>query len=251
MFKFYKDPKSEDKDYVENIFTMLYNLYGKINFQQSRIEIPAQIVGFDELKEYLTKFLFELRLEGITISELGTNEEVPEERFGLPATHEYIQEQGTFKVRITRFGIDNPQITLVEIILFFASLKFNKDGFAVPDEIFDDVEQSYRPFLVLLSIYYGYGILLLERNWISGGYYCDEEMILKRYKYYVPLEINTLIYAFSIGHYYRQFIFHDTSLKTNLSHLNVEIRKEINICEKYFQRNKSDLMNWIIDNGVG
>jgi hypothetical protein len=237
-FFFLSKPKTNDIDYVEDIYFTLYNAYGvsyRIVFAH---EILPDLRTFETLKEFIRIILFDLKIHSNIIETEDNFEYV----FNLPRTYYYEEVDDDLTIFITKFGIENPEITIVEILLFLIGVKLFKDGVvSVTDEIYEDVENSYRPFLVIAAVFFGYGELLISRHTITGGFYDDNDDLALRYSYKVPLELNTMLYAqaFVVSMQKKHF----NNMPRNFKKMNSQIKTELKSCLKYIESGKSILFN--------
>jgi hypothetical protein len=238
MFKS-KLPKTKDVIYVEDVFSLLINGYKKIRNEKSKAEIFPNLVGFDELKSFIRKLLFELNIEVRIVQ----SEEIEQEYvFGLPRTFYFDDLNGRLQLSITKFGSDNPQVTICEVVPLLVSIRLEADeSVNIGDEIFQNIEEVYRPLMIVISIYFGFGEVFLARNWISGNYLEDVSGIVMNYVYSVPLDLNTIIYAFSLISFLQNKIYQEPI--PDITYLNKAISKEYKSCIKYLKNGGSQFAN--------
>lgn len=241
MINFRKDPKSKDLEYIEEIYSIFFEAYGrqvKVNFHEL---IKPEIKSFHELKEFLSLLCNELNIK----ASMKISNENGEYIFELPRTYFYDEVNDEIVLSITDFGVLNPEITVVEVLLFLIGVKIFKDGLiSVTDDIYEDLENSYRPFLVCTAIFFGFGNFLLARNIISGGYYDETDEMFLKYTYRVPLDLSTMIYANSIIIAHQKQFFNNSS--NSIHFLSNEIKKELQICLRYLNLGKSNFYNNLI-----
>jgi hypothetical protein len=238
LFLFNSIPKTSDIEYVEEIYFTLFSAYSVSHKVVFISEIQPEISVFESLKEYIRIMLFDLNINSNVIE---SNEDV-EYIFDLPKTYFYEEIDGDLTIYITQFGKQNPEVTIVEILLFLIGVKLFKDGLvSVSDEIYNDLENSYRPFLVLAGVFFGFGELLMARHTITGEFFDDREHLFFKYSYKIPLDLNTLLYAqaFIMSVQKKQF----NNKPSNIKIMTSEIKKELNKCLIHIERGNSVLFN--------
>ncbi len=234
MFSRRKPKCGGDVEYVETMFAYLYDAYGKPDF---KTKVNPLLKHYTD-KEFL-KILNQISNElGYTIAniDLDYKENFLEEEF--PSSFLWEENNKKLDLYITPFGQQNKDIALFEITLFLFDIKIIRDGLITfEEELYQDLNGFYKPFLVCSAIFFGFGDILLSRYFVTG-YYVTELNEKREVKYYVPLDLYTMIYAYSIIYAVQFCSLGDFTFKTPINFKN-EIRKEIEVCLKYIQNGNS------------
>ena len=238
MSLFLKKPACRDLGYVINVRTALKNSYS----EEYNIYSPTRkdrFVDFTDFKIFFSEIesFFNVKLELTTIDKI--------EGFydNLPIVYNVIQDQDdNITIGITPFGLSNLDVLFCEILLYLIDHKIISDGFIhFEEEFFNDYENSYRPFLVMASVFFGFGHLLLKRFWVSGIYKEDTFSIeVLEYKYYIPLDVNILIFAICYEIYCSGKS--EKELLEITSDFSREIKKEIIVCFSFLEKKGKSLI---------
>lgn len=232
---FEKKPKcGHDVDYIETMFLNLFEAYGK---QTIQITTPPLLSSNDELefKKYLYLLVSDIMLTNVVI-DFHYKENFFEDGFPKSFLWDEIDNQLSFF--ITPFGLENRNITVFEFLLFLIDIKIIRDGLVSFDQdLYDDINGFYKPFLVCAGIFFGFGDILLLRYYVTG-FYLSELDEKKEVKYFVPLDLSTMIYCYSIIYALRFKDERKLVFKSELNY-NPEITKEINICLNYIGKGRS------------
>ena len=157
----------------------------------------------------------------------------------LPLLYEWEEfdtaEGLTYGLYLTDFAVQNPEIAICEVILFFHSLKVKLNGIDLPDEILQ-VEEQYRSFLAVYAIYSGFGLFFLERVWITGRYQFSDEPNAFSLKYYFPFNTDGLIYGTALSVALDDENEQDLNPPSGIP-FSKEISKELKICKNYIEKN--------------
>lgn len=232
---FVRKPKCQDINYIENMFKLLSETYSKHNVKNVFDEENLILKSYGELKLNVLKIASQLSIN-IEIKELDTDLEY---YLNLPKVYNFNENKGL--IEVTLFGQKNYDVAYCELLILIISLKIKNDKKITFDEdLIQNLEGFYRPFLLSCLIYFGYGNIFLFRNWIKGKYKLPNNNFLK-YTYRCPIDLDTIIYGFSLVHCASKVS--DNELNTNLKLLDSKIFNEINVCIKFFKKGNSTFFN--------
>lgn len=235
MFFLNKKPSCKETDYIDNAFLAILNSYGDIEFD---FIIDDNCENFDFFKNTISNYAKKLDLN----VELNCIDQIEGEFLNLPIIYDFneseINDQIYYKIDITPFGLQNLNVSLCELILLLVECKITQDqSFEFEDDFKENYEFEFRPFLILCSIYFGFGFILLKRHWISGQFNSPIDSENYTFKYYLPLGFESIVYSFSC-----YLLKNETNLKVYNqlnNELNKEINKEIKTCINYLEKNKN------------
>lgn len=229
MTLFNKKPKCDNTAYIEEMFKAIENSYSDKDFVVETLDFKdIQFPDFIEFNTIIQAYASKLNLK-ILIKKI---DEIYAYDFSVPIIYRFSQEDDISTIQLTPFALENLNITLSEIILLITDIKITKDGyFEFQDEFFEDYEFSYRPFLTAVSVYFGFGIQLLKRCWVTGVYEFKNVDKVCKFKYFVPLELNCLIYSQAVVLAKKQL-----SATEFVDNLNKEIKKELIVCQNYINK---------------
>lgn len=238
MSLFLKKPACKDLGYVVNVRDALSNSYSG-EYDLYKPKRKDEFANFTDFKIFFSEFesFFKVKL---TLTSIDKIEGVYD---NLPIIYNVIESQdNNITIGITPFGLSNLDVLFCEILLYLIDYKVISDGFIHFDEdFFNDYENSYRPFLVMASVFFGFGHLLLKRFWVSGIYKENTfDVEILEYKYYLPLDVNILIFAICYEIYY--------SSKSEQELLEItfdfsrEIKKEITVCFSFLEKKGKSLI---------
>lgn len=234
MIFFRQKPRCKDIDYIENIFGIIFDSYPNYIISNSKLNSLPKIENRVELIKYLEQICIELNLNA-NFQYINTeHEDVNDTPISIIGD---ISNPDLLIININNLGSQIIEITIVETILYLMSFKIFKENSIEFDDEIRNMENFYEPFLVCLSIYFGYGEHLLLRNWVSGNY--NSTVV----KYFVRLDLDNLIYAFSLISF---VAFKTQKTNLNLKTFSKNIQQEINICWKYFEKGNSEFVNFYL-----
>lgn len=232
---FNQTPKSKDRDYIDNFYFDLVNVYQNC-YSYCQIDYNPEIVGFDSLKKYLEQYSDYFCLK-IQITKTEVFGEIID---NIPQTHYWEEKEGELIISITVFGFNNPEVTISEVLLFLISAKLGSDNLIELGSEFDS-DDIYRPFLLVAGIFFGLGAHFLLRVWIIGRYE-DLEGDFYNYKYNLPLDMETIVYACAVFELINSI---ESDIYIKSKPFSYDIIKEYNRVKKFLFKNKSDVLNVI------
>jgi len=232
-----KKPACKDLGYVIGVQSALKNAYANKEYELYRLNEKDEFKDFDSLEKFILNLqsFFNVKLTFHRIDQI-------DETFdNLPIIYDIVKDDNRdIIIGITPFGYSNLDILFCELLLYLIDHKITNDGFIhFEEDFFNDYEDSYRPFLVMVSVYFGFGHMLLKRFWISGSFRKDLEIL--DYKYYIPLDVNYLIFAICYKIYSSRSEKDEQEFISFTNDFSREIRKEIAICFSYLRKNGESL----------
>lgn len=233
MFLFKKKPACKDLGYVVNIRSALKNSYQEEYITQTIIK-DREINDFNDLEKIIVEISVFFNVK-IVFEQIAA---IDEEFDNLPVIFEVIQDfNRNVIIGVTPFGYSSLNVLFCEMLLFLTDHKITNDGYIeFEDEFFSNYEDAYRPFLALSAVYFGFGHFLLKRFWVSGVYSesHNSEKVLE-YKYYIPLDVNYLIFALCYEEHFKNK--NENHLLELTRDCSKEIKKEMDICLSFIEKN--------------
>lgn len=225
---------AENVDYIESMFDQFYQAYNRIDFNPK----TKPMFESEDNEEFINYLLSISKDLDLTKVEFDFDEE-DHLKDDLPAVFTVNEEPIEYcSIHFTSFSAHNKQIAIFETLLYLIYIKTSRESFlGYTEEVFENKKYSFHPMLVSLGLYFGFGDFLLTRNFVKGTY-IDEYNHEYNITFYVPLDLNTMIYGYSVLYAIKHNNGEKLQFKSDIPYTS-EIRKEIEICLKYIEKGNS------------